>query len=189
MIEDEDFVIRKPYQPTDEERQAIAELKAKGLKAKHWDSKKKFIISFKKNLSDDMYKKQNKRCAYCRISVPMSTVPMHRDHIVYKDGHPQWIFHPENLCIACPICNSWKGTTEVLANPQTSTYPTTSDGFKIIHPLYDKYSDHIELIGGVLYKGKTKKGIFTINTCHLYRENWQRTELTKNCVMKIKEVL
>ena len=25
------------------------------------------------------------------------------------------------------------------------------------------------MIGGILYQGKTDKGIFTINTCHLYR--------------------
>ena len=169
MTREEDFVIKTPYQPTDEEKQAITDLENKGLVADDWDSGKKDILSFKKNLRRDMYNKQNKRCAFCRIHVPSSCVPMHREHIVYKDMHPQWMFHPENLCIACPNCNSWKGTTEVLANPHTSTYPTTSDGFKIIHPLYDKYSDHIELIDEILYKGKTYKGTFTINTCHLYR--------------------
>ena len=35
--------------------------------------------------------------------------------------------------------------------------------------MYDRYSDHIELLGGVLYRGKTDKGIFTIEKCHLYR--------------------
>lgn len=35
--------------------------------------------------------------------------------------------------------------------------------------MYDKYSDHIELVEDILYKGKTPKGVFTINTCHLYR--------------------
>ncbi len=79
------------------------------------------------------------------------------------------MFLPENLCIVCPCCNEYKGTTEVLANPRTKTYPKASNGFKIIHPLHDKYSDHIELLGGILYKGKTEKGIFTIETCHLYR--------------------
>ena len=79
------------------------------------------------------------------------------------------MFLPENLCVACPTCNEFKGTDEVLEDPKTASYPTTSAGFKIIHPLYDKFSDHIELVGGVLYKGKTPKGVFTINTCHLYR--------------------
>ena len=57
----------------------------------------------------------------------------------------------------------------MLTDPQTVDYPKASEGFKIIHPLYDRYSEHIELIGDVLYRGKTDKGIFTIETCHLYR--------------------
>lgn len=171
MTEKEDFVVQYPYQPTPQESQAIKELEDKdiGLVAKDWDSGKTYIKRFKKNLRQDMYNKQNKLCAFCRIHVPLACVPMHREHIVYKNKHPQWMFLPENLCIVCPCCNEYKGTTEVLANPQTKTYPKASNGFKIIHPLHDKYSDHIELLGGILYKGKTEKGIFTIETCHLYR--------------------
>ena len=169
MTTEEDFLVQEPYQPNKEEKQAIAELEANGLVSKCWDSKKKYIKSFKKNLREDMYKKQNKRCAYCRIRVPLACVSMHREHIVYKDDHPQWMFLPENLCVACPICNEFKGTIEVLDDPKTTTYPKTGSGFKIIHPMYDKYSEHIELVGGVLYKGKTNKGMFTIETCHLYR--------------------
>lgn len=169
MTDLEDYIVQEPYQPTDGEKQAIKELTDKGLVASDWDSGKAQIKSFKKNLRDDMYEKQNKLCAYCRIHVPKACVPLHREHIVYKDEHPQWMFLPENLCIACHTCNEYKGTTEVLQNPQKKSYPKTSNGFKIIHPLYDKYSDHIELIGDVLYSGKTDKGRFTINTCHLYR--------------------
>lgn len=169
MTAEEDFVVHEPYQPTKEEKQAIAELEAKGLITKSWDSKKKYIKSFKKNLRADMYVKQNKLCAYCRIHVPLACVPMHREHIVYKDDHPQWMFLPENLCVSCPTCNEFKGTTEVLVDPESESYPNNSDGFNIIHPLYDKYSEHIELVGDVLYRGKTDKGRFTINTCHLYR--------------------
>lgn len=173
MTEEEDFVVQEPYQPTPDERQAISELESKelGIVAEDWDSGKKHIKNFKKNLRTDMYNKQNKLCAFCRIHVPLACVSMHREHIVYKDKHPQWMFLPENLCVACPCCNEFKGTTEVLTNPKAKTYPKTSNGFKIIHPLYDKYSDHIELLGGILYKGKTPKGIFTIKTCKLYRVN------------------
>lgn len=169
MTEKEDFVVRAPYEPTDEENKAIKEFDRIGLIAKHWDSKNKSIQSFKKNLREDMYEKQNKLCAYCRIHVPLACVSMHREHIVYKDNHLKWMFLPENLCVACPTCNEFKGTTEVLTDPQATTYPKDSTGFKIIHPMYDKYSNHIELVGDVLYRGKTDKGCFTIETCHLYR--------------------
>ncbi|WP_455061219.1 HNH endonuclease [Prevotella fusca] len=171
MTEKEDFIIQKPYQPTKEEKQAIRELKEKasGIVPEDWDSKKIYIKSFKENLREDMYKKQNELCAFCRIHIPSACVPMHREHIVYKKDHPEWMFLPQNLCIACPICNQYKGTAEVLTKPRTKTYPKSGKDFRIIHPLYDKYSDHIELLEDILYKGKTKKGSFTIETCHLYR--------------------
>lgn len=169
MTELEDFIVQEPYPPADDEKKAIAELEAKGLVPDDWNSGKNGIKSFKKNLRNDMYKKQNNLCAFCRIHVPLACVPMHREHIVYKNKHPQWMFLPENLCIACPTCNEFKGTKEVLDNPDIKTYPNTSKGFKIIHPLYDKYSDHIELVNGILYRGKSAKGNFTIATCHLYR--------------------
>lgn len=169
MTKEEDFLVNEPYKPTEKEQSAIKELEGKGLVAEDWDSGKKDIQNFKKNLRRDMYNKQNRRCAYCRIHVPLACDPMHREHIVYKDGHPQWMFLPENLCVSCYRCNVYKGTTEVLMNPKTAEYPKDSKGFKIIHPLYDRYSEHIELLNGILYRGKTAKGIFTIETCHLYR--------------------
>ena len=179
MTNHEDFIIQEPYQPTEKEEQAIRELmnKKEGLIADDWNSQNRYIKSFKNNMRDDMYNKQNKLCAYCRIHLPSGCVHFHREHIVYKKDHPQWIFLPENLCVVCPCCNEYKGATEVLVNPKTHRYPKSSRGFKIIHPLYDRYSDHIELIKGILYRGKTEKGKFTIKTCHL-----SRVELAKERV-------
>jgi uncharacterized protein (TIGR02646 family) len=169
MTEEEDFIVQKSYQPTEEEKQAIAQLSADGLKSENWDSGRKGILSFKANIREYMYEEQHKLCAYCRIHVPSSCVTNHIEHIVFKDAHPQWMFLPENLCVSCPTCNSNKWTKEVLNNPHTEIYPNESAEFKIIHPLYDRYSDHIELIGGILYRGKTSKGVFTIETCKLSR--------------------
>jgi hypothetical protein len=169
MTDEENFIIREPYQPNDEEEKAIKELADKGLEPKNWNSKKKGILSFKEHLRDDVYEKQNRKCAYCRLHIAKACWPSHREHIVYKDDHPQWMFLPKNLCVSCYWCNKWKDTTEVLEDPLTETYPKTGDGFKIIHPFYDTYSEHIELVGDVLYRGRTDKGKFTIETCHLYR--------------------
>lgn len=181
MTEEEDFVVQEPYQPTDEEKKAIKELEAKGLTSDDWDSGKSQIKSFKENLREDMYEKQNELCVYCRIHVSNACFPMHREHIVHKVAHPQWVFLPENLCVSCYWCNLYKGTTEVLVDPETTSYPQSEEGFKIIHPLYDRYSEHIELIGGILYRGKTDKGKFTIDACHLYR-----AELAEERVKQIK---
>lgn len=169
MTEQEDFIIQKPYQPKEEELLAISELKAKGLVPKDWDSGKNGIKSFKENLREYMYYEQNSRCAYCRIEIPIACCFLQREHIIPKNTHPIWMFEPRNLCIACDRCNNYKLDEEVLSNPKTDVYPTKSCDFLIINPFLDKYSEHIELKGGIIYVGKTEKGRFTIKTCHLYR--------------------
>lgn len=169
MTEQEDFIVEKAYQPTEEEKQAISELKSKELTAKEWDSGKKGIKSYKNNLREYMYYEQNCRCAYCRIELPIGCCFLQREHIVYKDLHPQWMFEPRNLCVACDRCNNCKLDTEVLNNPAIMAYPEESKEFLIVNPFLDKYSEHIELKNGIIYEGKTKKGKFTVETCHLYR--------------------
>ena len=74
MTEEEDFVVQEPYQPTDEEKKAIKELEAKGLTSDDWDSGKSQIKSFKENLREDMYEKQNELCVYCRCIASTSCI-------------------------------------------------------------------------------------------------------------------
>lgn len=165
----EDYIVANPYQPTKEEKAAINKLEKSGLVAGDWDSTNDAISAFKDNLRTHMYHQQNRRCVYCRMRVSMATEFLHREHIVPKSPHPQWMFLPKNLCVACQKCNTYKSDKETLMDPNTVNYPNHSDGFKIIHPFFDKYSDHIELIGGIIYAGKTDKGTFTITTCNLSR--------------------
>lgn len=93
---------------------------------------------------------------------------LQREHIVPKTLHPKWMFEPLNLCFACDRCNNYKKDDEVLSNPNVEDYPQSSGDFLIVNPFIDRYSDHIELKEGIIYIGKTDKGRFTINTCHLY---------------------
>lgn len=168
MTELEDFIVQEPYSPTDEEKEAISELEMKGLVPGDWSSGKKGIVSFKDNMREHMYYEQNCRCAYCRIELPIACCFLQREHIVPKTPHPKWMFDPRNLCFACDRCNNYKNDDEVLRNPDVANYPVESDDYLIINPFIDKYSDHIELKEGIIYVGKTDKGRFTINTCHLY---------------------
>lgn len=50
MTDLEDFIVQDVYQPTEDEKLAIAELEKKGLVAKDWNSKKKGIKSFNPTL-------------------------------------------------------------------------------------------------------------------------------------------
>ena len=169
MTEFEDFVVQEPYQPTDEEKEAISELEKNGLMPKDWNSGKVGIESFKDHIREHMYEEQNYRCAYCRIELPIACCNLQREHIVPKTPHPKWMFEPRNLCFACDKCNNYKNDAEVLSNPYIEDYPITSGDFLIVNPFLDKYSNHIELKEGIIYVGKTVKGRFTIETCHLFR--------------------
>lgn len=127
------------------------------------------LDGFKKRYKKAMEKPQNRRCAYCRTKINTGNSYFDIEHIEPRSLHPEWMFLPENLCLACRRCNSAKKDAEVLENPASVNYPTSSNEFKIINPYLDNYFEHIELIGGFIYRGKTPKGVFTINTCNLSR--------------------
>ena len=94
---------------------------------------------------------------------------LQKDHIVPKIPHLEWMFLPENLCVTCDKCNNNKSDIETLVDESVVEYPFESSAFKIIHPFFDNYSEHIEIVDDLVYKAKTEKGKFTINTCKLFR--------------------
>jgi hypothetical protein len=76
-----------------------------------------------------------------------------------------------------------------MVNPRVRVYPKDSGGFRIIHPLYDKYLDNIELIDGILYRGKTEKGVFTIRTCHLSRVKLAEERVEEKLIAESKGII
>lgn len=103
------------------------------------------------------------------MNVSTATSYFHIEHIVPKSVHPEWMYEPFNLCVACPNCNSAKNSLEVLENKEIADLPTESSDYLIIHPHIDRYFDNIEIVDGLLYKGLTKKGEYTIKLCNLTR--------------------
>jgi hypothetical protein len=57
---------------------------------------------------------------------------------------------------------------EAMVNPKRITYPKNSSAFRIVHPHFDNYNDHIYNLG-MVYLGKTEKGKATIYACDLLR--------------------
>lgn len=112
---------------------------------------------------------QHTRCCYCSRHLETDN---HRlwdvEHIVHRAKHAQFMFTPKNLAAACPDCNSRKGDTEALVNSGRKTYPSFSKDFRILHPHFDKFEDHIHRVG-LVYLPKTEKGKKTIYTCDLLR--------------------
>jgi uncharacterized protein (TIGR02646 family) len=128
----------------------------------------------------DFYKYQQKGiCSYCKQNVSIVSVAnCHVEHIVPKSIHLDFIFTPKNLCVICADCNQIKRDQETLGEiPETMTnasnrrrYPSSSNAFKIVHPHFDNYDDHILIINGCYIDKGSKKGNFTIGACNLNRK-------------------
>ena len=164
----EDFIIDKAYELTTEDEEAIQKASPSMKDGKHWT--KPCLVGFKQNIKDYLKKKQNEYCAYCRMELHDNEASPEIEHIVPKKLKADWMYIPFNLCLSCKLCNTKKGHVKpVLRNNSVTDLPTTSDQYLLIHPHLDKYSDNIELVDGILYKGITDKGVHTIYLCELDR--------------------
>lgn len=116
-------------------------------------------------------KEQQHLCCYCGIPDP-STHGLDWDveHVVAQTPRPEFMFTPENLGVACKECNTSKSAKETLVNPSSSSYPSTSDAFLVVHPHFDEWSDHI-LRDHLTFASFTDKGEWTIKECRLNRFN------------------
>ena len=142
-LELSDFVITSPYTMTSADIKAVSKASNGNPQKEDWEKS-----------SLKAYKDRVRR--YYR-------------HIVPKSVHPEWMYEPFNLCVACPNCNSAKNSQEVLENKEIADLATESSDYLIIHPHIDRYFDNIEIVDGLLYKGLTKKGEYTIKLCNLTR--------------------
>ncbi|EIM13552.1 HNH endonuclease [Pseudomonas chlororaphis] len=112
-------------------------------------------------------------CVYCLGPVSnRSAAGAPIEHIVPKSQHPGFMFEPKNLCVICPDCNEYKSKRETLADPvliaSRVNYPTNTDLFRIVHPHYDEYHEHIFKCER-LYVECSDKGGYTIYACNLNR--------------------
>lgn len=164
----EDFVIDHLYELTGEDRRAIDEA-SPGVKDKdHWE--KDCLKDFKRRFRRDMFPKQNYRCAYCRLDLHPNEVTPEIEHIVPKNLKPDWMYEPFNLCLSCKLCNTKKGhVKKTLVDEAVDVLPRDSASYKMIHPHLDRYSENIEFVGDVLYRGISDKGKYTISLCELNR--------------------
>ncbi|AZQ12213.1 HNH endonuclease [Shewanella khirikhana] len=128
------------------------------------------LIEIRKRIKDYYKEKQDFTCPYCKSHLPIKHgMAWDIEHIIPLESNPQFMFEPLNLCVACKDCNLYKSNKPVL-NSNRSTFPDSSKNYKIVHPHFDDYESHIFIIvAGELYKPITEKGMYTIETCKLYR--------------------
>lgn len=132
-------------------------------------------------------KVQNGKCSYCKnILSIISASNCHVEHIAPKSRYRDFIFEPKNLCVICADCNEIKRQQETIAEiidtlyngEKRKIYPRSSNAFKIVHPHFDIYEDHILKLASGYYLDKSKKGHFTIGSCklnrRLYEFGWEK---------------
>lgn len=166
-LELSDFVITSPYAMTSADIKAVSKASKGKPQKEDWENSS--LKAYKNRVRQYYRQQQNRKCVYCRMDVSSATGYFHIEHIVPKSVHPEWMYEPFNLCLACPQCNSTKNIQEVLDNTDITDLPTESSDYLIIHPHVDRYFDNIEIVDGLLYKGLTKKGEYTMKLCNLTR--------------------
>jgi len=166
-LELSDFLITSPYAMTSADIKAVSKASKGKPQKEDWENSS--LKAYKDRVRQYYRQQQNRKCVYCRMDVSSATGYFHIEHIVPKSVHPEWMYEPFNLCLACPQCNSAKNIQEVLDNTDITDLPTESSDYLIIHPHIDRYFDNIEIVDGLLYKGLTKKCEYTIKLCNLTR--------------------
>lgn len=167
MTQEEDFVISVPYVRTKSDNDLIKQASPNGNKANDWY--KDCLQDFKASVREYYLRKQNRRCAYCRTVIRTSQVSAEIEHIIDKSGNPKWMYEPFNLCVSCKMCNTKKSSKRVLKKGTFSSLSHDTSDYIFVHPHLDQYSQHINIIDGILYEGLTTKGKETIRICSLDR--------------------
>lgn len=130
----------------------------------------------KKTIKDHYLKEQDYTCFFCRQrSLVRNNRAWDTEHILSRHAHPAFMFHPRNLCVTCIDCNTEKSGKEVLVKKGPRVrFPEKSGAYKILHPHFDIYEDHLTaIVAGQLYSFHTPKGRATYNTYGL--ERFRRT--------------
>lgn len=165
-------LITEAYTFPPEERRAIDNLLAAGFTYRDWGCEE--LQDIRSNIRRFYRDAQRGRCPYCMKETSiLAAGNAHIEHILPKSLFQGFIFEPRNLCVICADCNTAKNNGNPINDEEEDTcngpariYPRSELRFKIIHPHFDNYDDHI-LRAGIFYIDKTDKGHFTIGICKL----------------------
>ena len=104
-------------------------------------------------LRDQVRQRASDYCEYCQMPQACTQLPHEADHIrAQKHKGPTTL---QNLCWACALCNSHKGS-------DASAYvPGTDELVRLFNPRIDSWGDHFEWVGPRLM-GKTDIALATL---------------------------
>lgn len=134
----------------------------------------------------------NGECFYCKSKIRNGSYVGEIDHIIYKNKYKSFTFHPHNFALCCKQCNTNKGRKEVLieskrrSNYSYEEYPLDSSDYSIVHPYFDDYDEHLEIVDNFLItvKDGSPKGENTIKVCKLFRLNLLEDKVKDHILMK-----
>lgn len=140
------------------------------------DWEKSCFKGLKSNVRKHYARRQNRKCAYCRITISPDGSGNAIEHIMPRIKKPQWMFVQHNLSIACINCNSSKGIKNTMIQHENNYghspnhCPAVTNEFKIFNPHFDKWSDHFEIQDDFFLVPKPNtKGPDTYKFCNLHR--------------------
>lgn len=146
-----------------------------------WNSDGKDMTRLRKTLREYLLPRLKFRCCYCQQrKTERHGLTWDIEHIAPKSLYPQFLFDLNNLAISCKECNIAKGEKNTLSGNFRAKYPDNGGGFSIIHPYFDTYSDHIEIVrcgDQQTYRVKNaNKGKSTYMMCDLIRFDFAYAE-------------
>lgn len=166
-------IIDKPIELSELALEVI-EQKSKSAMFSHADWGCEELKVVRKEIREYYREIQRLRCVYCQNQVSArSAQGAFIEHIIPKSQNPHFMFEPKNLCVVCADCNEYKGGKSVDFERITTSrnkrkYPESSADYRIVHPHFDEYEDHI-LKANRIYVDRSEKGGYTIYICGLNR--------------------
>jgi hypothetical protein len=170
----------------------LVELSLNGQAEQAWSAEQ--AEPFRRLIKAKCVKHQKRVCCYCQQSIPSRNFKhWELDHVLPKSKFPQFAFELLNLAVACPDCNNFKANKQVSRGKSYRRLPKRSDCYLIVHPVIDRFNDHV-IRKGFIYVPKTDKGRRTIEVCNLLRYavefiDWENPASEEEVDSKIDEIV
>lgn len=149
------------------ELSVIQAVSATALTSATWGDER--LANLRGRIKAHYINEQANRCCYCGEQwLTEHGRVWDLEHVVPKSVHPDFMFEPFNLAVACPDCNNAKRDNETLADPTLTVYPKSSDSFLVVHPHFDRWKDHVDKCG-LVFRPLSGKGEWTVKHCNLGR--------------------
>ncbi|HDS1693017.1 hypothetical protein [Pseudomonas putida] len=127
-----------------------------------------WVVQFKSEVKQHYYHRQSMKCCYCSKELDAHKGSYDAEHILDKNGHPQFMFYCENIAAVCKTCNGSKSDKPVLEpGVSVASFPGDTGHYMLVHPHHDEWGDYLEfdVIGRIVAKPHSPKGGNTIRIC------------------------